>query len=97
MTRGDNRTKILAGWRAQYAAFLAEHKDATAAGDKGRAAAIVRSMVGVEKAIRSYTEDRLGEHAKAPAKRVRVIAGGFDVTDSMPRTAARLDAMRKGE
>jgi len=97
MTRGDNRTKIIERWRRTYAELLSHHKDAAAIGDKEQAASIVTRMRNLEKAIRAYSEDRMGEHAKPakPAKGIRIKAGGFDVTEQMPRTAARLDELRK--
>lgn len=93
--RGDNRTKILSRWRTQYAAALEAHKAATAAADKEAAGRHVRTMKGLERAIRAYGGEMIGPAAHVrPESPLKIFAGGHEVTASMPRTAARLAAMR---
>ena len=101
--RGDNREKIIARWRGEFAELLKSHQASVAAhkgpGRNDEAADITRKMKDLQRAIKAYTETRQGEFARArqaePATDpIRVMAGGHDVTDQMPRTAARLNAMR---
>jgi hypothetical protein len=82
MTRGDNRKKILAGWRATYddrrqlrrAALFAEG-DARAAKNlaeadrqKSIAHTLAREMAMIERTIRAYAEEKLGQLAKGRAR-----------------------------
>jgi hypothetical protein len=64
---GDNRKKIMEAWRKEFAGCLVAHRAAHEAGDKGAAAAIVRKMKALQRAIGAYVADML--KPRVPQKR----------------------------
>lgn len=61
MTADKARNRIIEKWRAEFAAAAGDHQRAVNAGDKGAAASCRGKMRALEKAIKAYKEEKLGE------------------------------------